>query len=167
MQWYYTQKPTAYTLARCRLFADHSADSSSDEYARRNQHSLEKIKMDIYRGKVAEFMVYDYLTFKGNDTSLPDLEIYSASYKSFDADLVCNGLNVHVKSHLLNPTFPPSWVFQKNDKLTKGSDDYLALVLLDEDWNGRFCVGRARDFEYKPPIKQSLRSKVCIYAEGL
>ena len=45
------EKPDTYTLKRCQLFADFSVESSLDEYARRNQNNIEKIKLDIYRGR--------------------------------------------------------------------------------------------------------------------
>lgn len=167
MSWIHLQKPTAYTLARCELFATHSVSTSTGEYARRNQHSIAKIRDDIYRGKVAEYMVYDFLIFKGNETSLPDIEIYEAKRKSFDADLVSNGYNVHVKSHTRNPNYPVSWVFQKSDKLTQGSDDFLALVVMDEDFNAKMHLGQAKHFVFRPPVNESLRSKACIYADDI
>ena len=162
-------KPSTYTLKRCEVFGEFSAESSADEYARRNQHSLDKIKLDIYRGKVAEFMVYDYLTSKGNRTNLPDLEIYDRYQKSFDADLTSEGHDIHVKSHVINPSFPVSWVFQKRDKLTKGdSEDFLCLVVMDDNWDGWFYIEKAKMLEFKPPMKYSLQaSKVCIYEEDL
>lgn len=167
MSWLYLQKPTAYTLARCELFASHSVSTSTSEYSRRNQHSMVKIRDDIYRGKVAEYMVYDYLTFKGNETSLPDVEIYEARRKSYDADLVSNGYNVHVKSHTLNPNYPVSWVFQKSDKLTKGSDDFLALVIMDEEFEAKAYLGQAKHFTFRPPVNESLKSKTCIYVDDI
>ena len=164
------EKPDSYTLKRCQLFADYSAGSSADEYARRNQIDLEKIKLDIYRGKVAEYMVYNYLVSRGKSVSMPDLEIYNKHHKSFDADLVSDGVNLHVKSHFVNPRFPVSWVFQKQDKITteKHSDDYLCLVVMTEDWNNGLYIKQSKLVTFKEPKKESLKSsKVCVYESDL
>ena len=80
------EKPDAYILERCKIFAAFSVDSSADEYARRNQNDINKIKIDIYRGKVAEFMVYNYLVSRGKHVTKPDLNIYDKHHKSFDSD---------------------------------------------------------------------------------
>jgi hypothetical protein len=101
---------TDYNKARCHIFAEYSVESSAGEYARRNQSDPQKIQLDIYRGKMAEFMVCDYMASKGNNISKPDLEIYKSFQKSYDADLVCNNKNLHVKSHFVNKYYPAAKV---------------------------------------------------------
>lgn len=169
MKKYNLQKPDTYTLKRCKLFAEFSVQSSLDEYARRNQTNVDKIKLDIYRGKVAEFMVYNYLVDKGKNTTKPDLDVYDKDHKSFDADLVCEGVNLHIKSHFVNSRFPVSWVFQKKDKITRDScSDYLSLVVINEDWDGWFYLEQAKLLRFKEPKKESLKaSKVCVYEKDL
>ena len=44
----------------CVDFAVSSVESSKDHYASRNQFDLDKIKNDIYLGKVAEYAVYNH-----------------------------------------------------------------------------------------------------------
>jgi len=164
------EKPDTYTLKRCQLFADFSVESSLDEYARRNQNNIEKIKLDIYRGKIAEFMVYNYLVSRGKDVTKPDLDVYDKYHKSFDSDLVSEGFNLHVKSHFVNPRFPVSWVFQKKDKITteKSGNDYLCLVVMNENWDNWFYIKEAKLLDFKEPKKESLKaSKVCIYESDL
>lgn len=164
------EKPDEYTLKRCEIFADFSVQSSVDEYARRNQNNIEKIKLDIYRGKVAEFMIYNYLVKKGKETTIPDLEIYDKYHKSFDADLVCEGRNLHVKSHFVNSNFPVSWVFQKKDKITNKNtkNDYLCLVVMNKSWDSWFYIEEPKLLDFKEPKKESLKaSKVCIYEKDL
>ena len=163
-------KPHAEIMQKCMKFADKSAGSSSDEYARRNQHNLEKIKLDIFRGKVAEYQVWRYLTDKARVVSPPDIGIYDRYHKSFDADLVCNGAQLHVKSHFRNGNFPVSWVFQKKDKLTyaPSDNDYLCLVTMEQDFTSTLYIRSAKDVTYSAPKKESLRaSKVCIYQGDL
>ena len=163
------EKPDAYTLERCKIFAAFSVDSSADEYARRNQNDINKIKIDIYSGKVAEFMVYNYLVSRGKHVTKPDLDIYDKHHKSFDSDLVSDGVNLHVKSHFVNPRFPVSWVFQKKDKITSDAgDDYLCLVVMKENWDNWFYIKAAKLLDFKQPVKESLRAtKVCIYEKDL
>ena len=163
------KKLDQYTLKRCKLFADFSAETSSDEYAKRNQNNIEKIKLDIYRGKAAEFMVYNYLVNRGNKVNLPDLEIYSKNQKSFDADLICGKHNIHVKSCVVNNKFPVSWMFQKKDHLTSGrSKDYVCLVVMNESFSGGFYIYQANQLDFKPPVKKALQaSKVTVYETDL
>jgi hypothetical protein len=163
------KNPNAYTLKRCEIFAEFSVQSSVDEYARRNQNDVEKIKLDIYRGKVAEFMVYDYILSKDKNVTKPDLEIYDKYHKSFDSDLMSDGVNLHVKSHFVNPRFPVSWVFQKKDKLTTSAgDDYLCLVVMNENGDNWFYIQKAKLAKFEQPKKESLRaSKLCIYEKSL
>jgi hypothetical protein len=162
--------PTRETIAICRKFAEQSASSSMDEYARRNQHSIDKIKLDIFRGKVAEFQVWQHLVDRARDVAAPDVAIYDKYHKTFDADLVCNGQDLHVKSHMRNPNYPVSWVFQKRDKLTyaPSSTDWLCLVTLDDDLSGIMYIRQAKEVAFEQPKKESLRaSKVCVYERGL
>ena len=163
-------KPSPQIMEACHKFAEQSAASSMDEYARRNQHSIDKIKLDIFRGKVAEFQVWQHLVDRARDVSAPDVAIYDKYHKTFDADLVCNGQNLHVKSHMRNPRFPVSWVFQKRDKLTyaPSDNDWLCLVTLDADFSGTLYIRHAKEVTFEQPKKESLRaSKVCVYERGL
>lgn len=157
-------------MEACHKFAEQSAASSMDEYARRNQHSIAKIKLDIFRGKVAEFQVWQHLVDRARDIIPPDVAIYDKYHKTFDADLVCNGQNLHVKSHMRNPQFPVSWVFQKRDKLTyaPSDNDWLCLVTLEADFSGTLYIRHAKEVAFEQPKKESLRaSKVCVYEGSL
>ena len=163
-------KPSTQIMEVCHKFAEQSAASSMDEYARRNQHSIDKIKLDIFRGKVAEFQVWQHLVDRARDVVPPDVAIYDKYHKTFDADLVCNGQNLHVKSHMRNPRFPVSWVFQKRDKLTyaPSDNDWLCLVTLDADFSGTLYIRHAKEVTFEQPKKESLRaSKVCVYEGSL
>jgi len=163
-------KTSPQIMEACRKFAEQSAASSMDEYARRNQHSIDKIKLDIFRGKVAEFQVWQHLVDRARDVVPPDMAIYDKYHKTFDADLVCNGQNLHVKSHMRNPRFPVSWVFQKRDKLTyaPSDNDWLCLVTLEADFSGTLYIRHAKEVTFEQPKKESLRaSKVCVYEGSL
>ena len=163
------KRPSESIISQCFEFAKSSSVTSLDEYARRNQNAGDKIIQDIYYGKVAEFMVSNMLLEHGRQPSTPDLEIYQARQKSYDADLTCNGVAIHVKSHMYSGYYPVSWVFQKRDRLTQGgSKDYLALVVMDERFSGHCYLLQANGVKFEPPKKESLRAnKVCIYERSL
>tara|TARA_R110002167_G_C12334481_1_gene620511 strand:- start:40 stop:555 length:516 start_codon:yes stop_codon:yes gene_type:complete len=156
---------TEYQEHQCLLFSKFSVYSSLDEYERRNQTNKDKIISDIYNGKKAEFMVYNFLLDKSRKLNSPDINIYDKFLKSYDADLVLSNVNIHVKSHKTNINFPVSWLFQKNDPLIKiNSDkDYLALVVLDFNQNYMY-LKNINEVEFKEPIKDSLKNtKLCAY----
>jgi len=153
---------TEYQRLQCELFSRFSVFSSLDEYKRRGQADEDKIISDIYNGKVAEFMVYNFFIKKGRSLLSPDLNIYSKKMKSFDADLVIGDVNIHVKSHISNNIFPVSWMFQKNDPLPE--EDYLCLVV-----DGSYMyIRKVSEVEFSEPVKKSLRrTKVCLYEKNL
>lgn len=153
---------TEYQRLQCELFSKFSVFSSLDEYKRRGQANKDKIISDIYNGKVAEFMVYNFFIKKGKSLHSPDVNIYSKRMKSFDADLVIGDVNIHVKSHIKNDMFPVSWMFQKNDPLP--SRDYLCLVVN----NNYMYIKKVSEVKFSEPMKESLRhTKVCLYEKTL
>jgi hypothetical protein len=157
-----------YQIEQCKLFSEYSFSTSITKYSERNQSDIEKIKSDIFLGKTAEFMVYNYLNQKQKNPTTPDLNIYSATKKSFDADISTENVKIHVKSHKVNNNFPVSWVFQKSDPLIthKDKNNYLALIVLD-NINYMYIIN-INDAVFKEPIKDSLKNnKVCIYEKDL
>ena len=106
-------------------FVEESYMSNVGYYKKRNQNNVEKIKQDIFNGKLAEFAVY-YL-YKDNENceiNIPDTEVYESFNKSFEADLFCKfkdrNFYIHVKSQHVSQAerFGKSWSFQKEDSLT-------------------------------------------------
>ena len=158
-------KITEYQYKQCNLFSKYSVITSLSEYKKRNQFNKDKIINDIYNGKKAEFLVYNFLISKQKKLISPDLNIYGKYDKSYDADLYLENVNIHVKSHKVNGNFPVSWVFQKKDPLlleVKNSD-YLALVVMNEDINYMY-LKNIKDVVFNEPVKESLRkTKSCIY----
>ena len=152
---------------QCKLFAEKSAPTSFHEYEKRSQKDKKKIIIDIYNGKKAEFLVYNFLISNKQKLNPPDLKIYPKYDKSYGADLYLykNNVNIHVKSHEVNENFPVSWLFQKNDPLLlKGkANDYLALVVMNGDINYMHfkCIS---EVVFKKPIKEKLKkTKACVY----
>jgi len=162
-------KITKYQEKQCKLFSEFSVTSSLDEYEKRNQSNKDKITTDIYNGKEAEFMVYNFLISSSKKLNSPDLNIYDKFNKSYDADLVLKNANIHVKSHKVNSNFPVSWVFQKNDPLLVYRDekDFLALVVINNDISYMY-LNKISEVQFKEPIKESLKeTKLCIYEKDL
>jgi hypothetical protein len=158
-----------YQEKQCDLFSKFSVFSSLDEYKKRNQLNKEKIIKDIYNGKIAEFLVYNFLISKQKKINAPDLNIYNKYNKSYDADLVLENANIHVKSHIVNNNFPVSWVFQKKDPLLLkvNDDEFLALVVMKNNINYMY-LKKISEVKFKQPLKESLRkTKVCIYEKDL
>ena len=160
---------TEYQHKQCVLFSRFSVYSSLDEYSRSNQKNKEKIVSDIYNGKKAEFMVYNFFLHKSYDLNSPDVNIYHKFMKSYDADLILTNVKLHVKSHKINTNFPVSWLFQKNDPLLTTTDEnnFLSLVVIGLDESYMY-LKRISEVEFKEPMKESLKdTKVCVYEKDL
>ena len=154
-----------YQLKLCWLFSEYSIDSSQEHYANRGQSDIDKVKSDIYHGKMAEFMVYNYFTSLEKDVSFPDIAIYKAGDKNFDADLVAGNTKLHVKCHVENSNFPISWLFQKNDELVKSRPDgnFLCLVVFSASEYYMY-VCDIKNAKFSEPIKEVLKgNKTCFY----
>jgi len=160
------KQPTTYEEQISLLFAHNCANTNLSEYAKRNQENVKKIVQDICNGKIAELLVHRYLVEKGKACTPPDFVIYPAHAKSFDADLVCDGINIHVKSCIPSDKWGNSWCFQPNDSLVKSPDtnDWLALVVLGAD--PYFRLVSAKGVKYGVPRKRGL-NKAVIYEDNL
>ena len=160
------KQPTQYEKETSLLFAHYCANTNLSEYSKRNQEDVKKIVNDIQSGKIAELLVHRYLIEKGKPCTPPDFVIYPPKHKSFDADLVCEGINIHVKSCIPSAKWSNSWVFQPNDKLVKSPEDsdYIALVVLGND--PYFRLMKADNVRYGVPRKRGL-NKAVIYEENL
>ncbi len=158
-----------YQDKQCDLFSKYSCFSSFSEYEKRNQSNKEKIISDIYNGKKAEFLVYNYLISKQKKLSSPDLNIYEKYNKSYDSDLNIKEINIHVKSHNVNGNFPISWVFEKKDPLLSEmkENNFLALVVINREINYMY-LKKISEVKFKEPLKECLKkTKVCVYENDL
>lgn len=156
----------------CLSFSEKSVDSSIDQYSKRSQNNIEKIKDDIYLGKVSEYAIYNHYKSQQKEITVPDITIYDANHKSYDADLILsNQYNIHVKSHYFKSPFPESWVFQKTDPLIKSPtpSDIIALCVINHKGQGQAYIDYATTLiQYtKPLIKKSLSSKTAIYLKDI
>lgn len=162
------EQPSEYEAELCMLFSTNCVDTNKGKYKDRKQDDIDKLTMDIYNGKLAEVMVYNYLLRRGKIPRPVDFLIYDVKFKSFDADIhLLGGQRIHVKSCMGGSSFPNSWVFQPEDILVSdpGEEDFLVLVVMGESSSYCYIVG-ANKVIYREPIKKSLNKKV-IYEEDI
>jgi hypothetical protein len=119
---------------------------------------------------MAEYAVWNYLQRDGKDATFPDIAIYPAKKKSYDADITCGDIKIHVKSCVAMGVYPISWVFQPNDPVTinPSNKDFLALVSIEADNSFNAYFIKAVDVLgiYEEPKKAELNKKV-IYESTL
>lgn len=114
----------------CEAFADRVIETNKDEYARRKQSNLVKIKNDILIGKLAEWGVYFIYLCRGRYLNTPDMQVYPKEHKSFDPDLRWGLYNLHIKSQTQESfmRYGDSWIFQAKDPLFEFSNDYDIVI---------------------------------------
>jgi hypothetical protein len=115
----------------CQHFADTALDTNIQCYNKRRQFNSDKIKQDIFIGKLAEWGVF-FSYIKRNQTTIqpPDMRIYLAEEKSFDCDLRWGLYKLHVKSQTFESAerYGDSWIFQSKDPLFGYSNEYDIIV---------------------------------------
>jgi hypothetical protein len=123
-------------IERCERFAEKRMNGSKDEYKARGELRESKIFQDIVTGACGEIAVYRYLKNQGIESTKPDFKIYEKRKKSFDADLISEVGNLHVKSQTLESAnkYGASWLFQKWDPLLKDDHlkDYMVFCIVDD-----------------------------------
>lgn len=114
----------------CEAFADRVIATNKDEYARRKQSDIDKIRNDIVTGKLAEWGVYFIYIKRGRYLDPPDMKIYYSWNKSFDPDLRWDVFNLHIKSQTIESSmrYGNSWIFQSKDPLFEFSNQYDIVV---------------------------------------
>lgn len=125
-------KIPTYWKKKCEKFAEEAIESSKNLYYYRGTKNLDKIKEDIYVGKMGEVGVYLHL--KGYGCSKPDFAIYKGRRKSFDADLFVNQIPTHVKSQTKESAnrYGNSYLFQKSDPVVINPNEDLFYGTLVE-----------------------------------
>jgi hypothetical protein len=156
-------EPDSYQEKLSDMFAREVYETNREMYASRNQDNRLKVIADIYLGKMAEFAVWNLLQRQGKDATFPDIMIYKANKKSYDADITSGDTKIHVKSCIAMGLYPLSWVFQPNDPLTisPSNKDFLALVSIEEEKFFEAYFVKAIDVIniYEEPRKEGLQKK--------
>jgi hypothetical protein len=115
----------------CNHFAEQSYLTNIDCYKYRKQTSPDKIQQDIATGKLAEWGVYFiYLNRDWRCITPPDMKVYPAEQKSFDADLRWSTFNLHVKSQTQESAdrYGDSWIFQAKDPLFDNATEHDIII---------------------------------------
>lgn len=115
----------------CEVFASRVLYTNIDEYYRRKQTDSNKIWNDILYGKLAEWGVYFiYLERGRTNIDPPDMKIYNAWNKSFEADLKYGLFNLHIKSQTYQSAerYGDSWILQSKDPLFEHSNEYDIMI---------------------------------------
>jgi hypothetical protein len=163
--------PSTYQESLCLAFSNEVYQSNKEKYAERNKSDKDKIKSDIYKGKLAEYAVYNFLVANGKQVTSPDIMIYNKHDKSFGADLYVNKTSpLHIKSCMHVDTLNNSWLFQPNDPVTilPSEDDMIAFVIIKPDATFYCYLARATEMIdiYSAPRNPLLRKKA-IYESSL
>jgi len=165
----------------CNTYAKDELESTFAQRNRRNQFNKNAMIHQTTTGKLAEWGVTLYFTDMPCTISNPDMEIYQAAGKSFDADLKLDGEDLHVKSQSVDSAkrFGTSWMFQyggngygHTDPLLKKENGYVAFCVVDFDKKTvvlhGICNFDTLRKRLREPVKESLKNtKRCIYLEDL
>ena len=115
----------------CQHFADRVIDTNLQCYSKRRQLNADKIRQDIFIGKVAEWGVFfNYLKRGRTNIQPPDMRVYLAEDKSFDSDLRWGLFHLHVKSQTFESAdrYGDSWIFQTKDPLFEFASGYDIVI---------------------------------------
>lgn len=123
--------PNTYQHTLAELFSE-EVFKTNGIYKDRNNSKDSKIKADIYRGKMAEFAVWNYLISLQRQATFPDIAVYPKEMKSYDADIIAGNNKIHVKSFMVGGDMPISWMFQPNDTLivNPSDEEFIAFVIM-------------------------------------
>lgn len=178
---YFTDEEWNVYYNLCNKYAKEELESTLAQKNRRNQFNKDAMIHQTTTGKIAEWAVTLLLSEKGEKVSDPDMEIYTAYKKSFDADLNVDGHDLHVKSQSEESAerFGTSWMFQYNgrghghrDPLLTYDNGLVAFCVVSFKHKAVRLEGicefqNIRD-KLREPVKQSLKNtKRCIYLEDL
>ena len=165
----------------CHSYARNELDSTFAQKKRRNQFNKNAMVHQTTTGKIAEWGVALHFIDQQRSISDPDMKVYEAAGKSFDADLQLDGKDLHVKSQSVDSAkrFGTSWMFQyggrgfgHTDPLLKKENGLVAFCVVDFD-NKKVIIHGLCNFDtlrkrLREPVKESLKqTKRCIYLEDL
>lgn len=166
---------------KCEKFANQQLDTSQDQYRRRNQSNPTRIVKQIADGKMGELLACAHMTRLGFECTDPDFAIYTARFKSFDADLISGDTHVHVKSQNRTSAdkYGTSWVFQAGgrgvghvDPCVKEGESWCIFVVVDHETHsaeihGPLDMVKVRPHFKDPKLQHLVGIKKCIYLQDI
>jgi len=130
-------KISKYIMDKCLLFAGARLANSEKVYMKRAPTDKYKIHSDLLAGIIGEYGAYKYLLSIGVKVSKPDLKLYAAKQKNFNADLQGSEIKIHVKSQTSESVkrYGHSWILQKTDPMLArpNAQDYLLFTEVEGD----------------------------------
>lgn len=161
-------------LVEARKFASSVFLSTKMKYAEREQKSEKLIQKQAFEGKLAEIAVHKIISNKWIDITYPDMKVYYGKDKSYDADLQCMGMNLHVKTQntLMMKRFGKGWMVQKNDPVViKPQDnDYFVLthINLKKYYVNIVAFVKCSDVYYiRPTVSALAKTKLVIQTQDM
>jgi hypothetical protein len=152
----------------CNEFADKVFPTNKDTYSKRN-NTTENLKKILASSKACEYIVYRHLRSCNKKCTLPDIKIYDASEKSYDADLYCYDTNIHIHVKSVSTEsakkYGHSWIMQKNDPIVTNpqSNHWFCFVEFTDMKKIRIIGWLNSNMAIYKPTRLNHTSKCAIY----
>ena len=148
------------------------------DYRDSNQFDLTKIEEDHFISKIGEEAVRKRYESVGRTVAGPDYTIYPLWEKSWDDDLVINGIGVAVKTQKRSSakTYGLSWVFQsssqRTDRILSQKDHWIIFVECNDLDQSFDCIvypqNKVKELVFCDPKLPHLKGrKKVVYAKDL
>lgn len=130
------------TIKICNKFAE-KVQSTCDNSFQDRYITSDKFKKVLADSKMCEYAVYKHLRNSDRKCTMPNINIYQASEKSFDADLFCyeNNTHIHVKTMYEKNIniYGLSWLVSASDPIVinKPNNHWYALTVFKDPKNIR------------------------------
>lgn len=163
----------------CYEFARKEIVTTERMRNKRGQFNRKKMIYDTTVGKMGEWAVCWLFWQQNLDCSEPDMEIYEKHRKSFDADLIYDGVELHVKSQCEEAArrYGTSFVFQKGgqgrghtDPIIRSGDGQAIFAVVYESTRfveiyGPITTETLRQNLRDPKLDYLKHTKACLYLE--
>ncbi len=144
-------------------------------YSDSNQTNRAKIEKDHFISKLGEEAVYQAYKLFTDEISVPDYTIYAGDNKSWDSDIIADGLRIAVKAQAVTAAerYGLSWTFQSSEKRTdpilKQPDNWVCFVECD-DLHEYMCKifppVQIKALKFSEPVLEHLKGKKkVVYAK--
>lgn len=165
-------------LGRAKDFAAKVAPTvgTAGLYLDTNQKNIAKIQHDHYVSKIGEEAVKQVFEGLGKQVHGPDYQIYQGKQKSWDSDLLVDGIDLAVKTQTKQRAsqFGLSWTFQasrqRTDPILDQPEAWVCFVEFDEQ-HQQCCVYPAYQIKElvfgEPKLAKLKGTKKMIYAQTL
>jgi len=163
-------------ISRSKKFS--SSVINTVDYNDSNQSIKSKIQDDHFISKLGEEAVKLVFEDRGNRVIGPDYNIYQGKRKSWNSDLLINGIEVAVKTQKKSAAnkYGLSWTFQnseiRKDPILQNPESWVCFVECDDSDEKFSCTVfppvKIKQLQFKEPKLLHLKGKKkVVYAEDL